>query len=167
MSSYAVYVLRDEVGAIRYVGITTQPEHRLSRHVREARARKTHRHNWIMSLIDRGALPTLEVVEWAPDWDEAERRWVEKLKAEGCDLVNGNDGGLTMHQVRKSSERYPAIKRMYRVLERNRRCKYSFPKTREKFGRILFLYCQLVSKHRQDGTLAWLNQRLGVCHGNS
>jgi hypothetical protein len=67
-------------------------------------------------MVDRGVVPSLEVVEWTADWDEAERRWISKCLADGCDLVNGNGGGLDMRQARVPAS-YPHIKRFYRDLE--------------------------------------------------
>lgn len=58
----------------------------------------------------------MTVLEWTTDWAEAECRWISQFKAQGCHLVNGNAGGVTMHQARIPAK-YPAIKRAYRILE--------------------------------------------------
>lgn len=117
----SVYVLRcPETNDIRYVGVTAEGGKRLARHVREARANKTHRHRWISKLVKAGKLPVFEIVESdAVDWSEAEKRWVAKFRADGCDLVNGNDGGKCMHQTRAPSGQWPSYRRAMRVLGQN------------------------------------------------
>lgn len=108
---WAVYVLRDMAGAIRYVGITTKPGKRLGSHLREARAGgRARRLKWMRSLIAAGQTPTLDVVEWTSDWDDAERRWIAQCLADGCDLVNATDGGKDFRAGRTKSGSYPQIK---------------------------------------------------------
>ena len=63
-------------------------------------------------MIERGLKPEMEIVEWSEDWDEAEKRWVSKMRSEGYPLTNGNDGGLTMHQTRGKADTYPHYRRM-------------------------------------------------------
>lgn len=93
-----VYVLEDETGAVRYVGVTANPKERLARHIREARCANTRRGTWVRSLVARGVVPVLRIVETGVDWREAEPRWIAKFRSEGCDLVNGNDGGENVPQ---------------------------------------------------------------------
>jgi predicted GIY-YIG superfamily endonuclease len=158
----SVYVLRDPSGEIRYVGVTANPVQRLKRHLREWRGKNTHRANWMRALIESGQKPTMEVVELAEDWSEAERRWIAKLQAEGCRLVNGNEGGKTMHQARCRSESYPAIKRGYRVLESAMRGKHITVQTIEKLKFAYHLFSQAVAKNRRAGTLADLERRVSA-----
>lgn len=155
-TDWAVYVLKDETGAIRYVGVSKNPKRRLGYHMREWRATaagKTHRHAWMASMLARGVKPTLEVVEWTPDWDEAERRWIAKCRADGCNLVNGNDGGRTMRQAQARSESYPAVKRMYRYFEGNLRClkRLGTPEQAAKAERHLENYRLMVAYMREQG----------------
>lgn len=114
---WAVYHLKDETGAIRYVGITKQPKRRLGGHLREARAGgRARRSAWVRSLLTRGVKPTFEIVEWTSDWDEAERRWVRQCKADGCDLVNATAGGKDFSPAQAKSGSYPQIKYMRNLM---------------------------------------------------
>ncbi len=72
-------------------------------------------------MVARGLSPIIECVEQAEDWAEAETRWITKLRAAGTHLVNGNEGGHTMHQARERAGAHPALKRAYRNLESNAR----------------------------------------------
>lgn len=94
----SIYMLSDpETGRVRYVGKTIRlPEKRLHRHVSIAKrgTRPCHRNNWIRSLTQPPVLTTLEVVTGSPDEGcEVERRWIAKLRSDGCGLVNATDGG--------------------------------------------------------------------------
>src|SRR5579859_5448465 len=109
--AFAVYLLKDENGVPRYVGVSRDPNDRLKRHLREKRAR-THRECWIASMRERGLSPTMEIVEWTDDWSEAEKRWIAKLLLEGNPLTNGNEGGTTLRQARGKSDTYPNYRRL-------------------------------------------------------
>lgn len=116
-----VYVLRcPDSMDVRYVGVTKEPKRRLARHITEARSRKTHRHNWIMSLVDKGKRPIFEIVEEdVDDWKEAEPRWIAHFTENGCRLVNGNGGGDCMRQARKISGLWPNYKSVMARLGRD------------------------------------------------
>lgn len=93
-----VYVLRDpRDGAIRYVGWCREPRARLATHRSDARRRTHHRARWIASLLALDLEPTIHVVQRGrgDGWADAERRWIARLRAAGCDLVNATDGGET------------------------------------------------------------------------
>lgn len=111
-----VYVLEDETGRIRYVGVTADPAQRLGRHIRESRRADTHRSVWIRSMLSAGKMPTLRVVEsGVVDWNEAERRWIAKYRNEGCDLVNGNDGGRAVSpRMLSGRPNYPYTRELMR-----------------------------------------------------
>lgn len=77
---------------VRYVGRTSKPQkYRLDRHIWASRINKTRVARWIQSCGERVEMVVLEAD--APDERKAEREWIRKLRAEGADLVNGNDGG--------------------------------------------------------------------------
>jgi len=113
-----VYVLEDECGRIRYVGVTADASKRLGRHIRESRRSDTHRATWIRSIVAAGSVPTLRVVETGVrDWAEAEVRWIAKCRNDGCDLVNGNDGGHCVPaRMRLGKPNYPYARYFMRVV---------------------------------------------------
>jgi hypothetical protein len=93
----------------------------LSRHIREARQRKTHRHHWIAKLEDAGKQPVFTEIERTSDWAEAEVRWIAYYKAQGCGLVNGNKGGVCMKQARDKEGLWPNYKRAMCKLGQDRK----------------------------------------------
>ncbi len=77
---------------IRYVGRTSKPmNHRLERHIWSSRIRATLVAHWIQSCREEIEMVVLEAD--ALDDRKAERLWIKRLRAEGADLVNENDGG--------------------------------------------------------------------------
>jgi hypothetical protein len=93
-----IYTLSDpDTGQVRYVGRSRNARRRLYDHVAKARStgRTARVYCWIRSLLARGVLPMVEVVEVCPadQWAERERFWITSLRASGVDLTNLNDGG--------------------------------------------------------------------------
>lgn len=90
----AIYALVDpNTRVIRYVGKTTlKPEARLDWHMRDVGwGSKLHVHRWIRKL---GCRPLLIILEQDPkDCNEAECRWIAKLKSSGICLTNMTLGG--------------------------------------------------------------------------
>jgi hypothetical protein len=107
----AIYLLKDQQENVRYVGYAANPEDRYKRHLRECRYGNTHRKAWIRSMLDSGIKPIMEIVEWAEDWNLAERQWIFKMRALGHDLTNGNDGGFDNEQIRGKNS--PEVKTPY------------------------------------------------------
>jgi hypothetical protein len=83
--------------AVRYVGWTAKSAGtRLARHIHESiKARRTHKTNWIFSLVTVGLKPIMEIIEsgTGDGWAEAERRWIAFFRANGARLTNNTDGG--------------------------------------------------------------------------
>jgi len=79
----AIYLLKDENGQVRYVGLAANPDDRLKRHLRECRVGNTHRKAWIRSMLERGHSPTMEVVEWTDNWNFAERYFRKVMQKMG------------------------------------------------------------------------------------
>lgn len=82
---------------IRYVGKSNQPKIRLRRHIRNAKeGQKSHKSNWIRTLLDKKSKPILKFLEEVNqlDWEEKERFWIRKLRDAGFDLTNTCIGGL-------------------------------------------------------------------------
>lgn len=77
----------------RYIGKTDTPQRRLKEHLQDRR--KTHKSNWIASLLSRGLEPAMRILEEVPvtQWQERERYWIAYYRSLGCPLTNGSDGG--------------------------------------------------------------------------
>lgn len=91
-----IYTLNSQDGIIRYVGKTSKSlRHRLSNHLCEARrGTASYKNNWIRSMLNRGMIPTIHLLEIVnSDGNEAERRWIAYFKRNGIKLVNMTDGG--------------------------------------------------------------------------
>lgn len=86
---------------IRYIGKTIlNPSQRLCSHVSEARRsdidrRHYHKNRWISNLLAKGAYPEVIILETvlSDDWQDAEKRWIQKGRDLGWRLTNLSDGG--------------------------------------------------------------------------
>lgn len=90
-----IYALTEPTGEIRYVGFAVDAGKRYLTHWNEG-VKRTHKNAWLRSLRARGMRPglvTLEALQPGDDWRLRERHWIAVLRAEGCDLTNGTDGG--------------------------------------------------------------------------
>lgn len=93
---YGLYADVDDVGfpLIRYVGYTSKTlKTRLIQHLSDARqGDKSHRCNWIRSLIAEGRFPLVILLEsvTSETWRERECFWISKF---GARLTNGTMGG--------------------------------------------------------------------------
>lgn len=94
-----IYALNDpETGECRYVGKADDPHDRLfgsSGHIYDCKTKKNHCANWIRSLVARGLVPHLEILQEVPvaDWPLWERVWIKASRKIGMDLTNATDGG--------------------------------------------------------------------------
>lgn len=88
-----IYALTDPNGVVRYVGKSDAPMFRYRRHLEDAS--DTHKARWIRALASVGAKPTLHILQVVAfeQWQEAERRWIARLTAEGAILTNSTEGG--------------------------------------------------------------------------
>ena len=95
MSQTFLYTLSDpRDGAIRYVGITSQPEYREKRHRKSFT--DDHRGHWVAQLHRENLAPIFQVRTTFKDpafAADTERRLIGLLRASGYRLVNGTDGG--------------------------------------------------------------------------
>lgn len=93
-----IYALVDPITKrTRYVGKTVNLKIRMSNHLTPFRLKgKTHKANWLRSLVNSGYLPevkTLEIVPVGEDWAEREKKWIAYYRSQGEDLTNFTDGG--------------------------------------------------------------------------
>lgn len=91
-----IYTLSDpRSGAVRYVGITTQPARRLRDHCSLKGRKGPLLRAWMRSILSDGVMPMFSIVDTtnADNWRDCERRWIAYFVERGHDLVNGRDGG--------------------------------------------------------------------------
>jgi hypothetical protein len=100
--SGVIYALTDPTsGRLRYVGFTSQkPTKRLREHIYRSRkigdpCYETPKSRWIRRLIVAGESPAIRILEITEtNWQEAERRHIEMLRASGEHLLNVAEGGI-------------------------------------------------------------------------
>lgn len=99
METTFIYALNDpETGECRYVGKADDPHDRLfgkNGHLKKCQHLKHHCANWIRSLVTRGLVPHLEILQEVPvaDWPLWERVWIKASRKIGMDLTNATGGG--------------------------------------------------------------------------
>lgn len=111
-----IYILEDpsEVSQTIYVGYTINSDRRFKRHIEEATSnrpeRNRYRNCWIRSLLNRGVMPKMIILEEINDenWQEAERYYIAYFKYIGlklCNDTNGGDGTLGMKHSNETKEK--------------------------------------------------------------
>lgn len=99
MDTTFIYGLNDpETGECRYVGKANDPHDRLfgtGGHIYDCKTKKHHCANWIRSLVTRGLVPHLEILQEVPksEWKLWERVWIKASRKIGMNLTNSTDGG--------------------------------------------------------------------------
>lgn len=94
-----IYCLYDpRTDEIRYVGKSTNPQHRYRSHIGSAKRGEYRHHtaNWIRKLLDSGLEPGIALLEEVPhgeDWRSAERSWIARFLDMGGRLTNSTAGG--------------------------------------------------------------------------
>lgn len=95
--TFHVYALVDPAtpSEVRYIGYTRQVlGRRLSRHLRSNG--RTHKDNWIRSLLSAGRRPTITELASGATMSEAlelERHYIALYRASGARLTNATEGG--------------------------------------------------------------------------
>lgn len=90
-----IYALADPITKnIRYIGKSIRVKGRYKDHLNDNS--KTHKVNWIKSLLKKQLKPLLIILEELHDtdaWQKKECFWIKVAKARKWDLVNSTDGG--------------------------------------------------------------------------
>lgn len=112
MTTGTIYALVDPfTDKVRYVGFTRiKVSSRFSQHKHEAlkKERQTHVYNWFRSCVDKGKLPTYNILEDEipiEDWEHRESYWISKFP----DLTNQKPGGAGVHTNTNSLNRKASI----------------------------------------------------------
>lgn len=90
-----IYALK-ESEVIRYVGKTKLSlESRLSGHLLDVRrGNSTHKANWIRSLLCKGLVPTISLLEIVEgNGNKEEIAWIKYFRDHGVELTNATNGG--------------------------------------------------------------------------
>jgi len=99
-----IYCLSDGSGNIRYIGKTKKYlKQRLYSHIKECNTtRKSHKINWIKSLLNKGVRPIIEVIDEVPeeDWEFWEKYWISQFRIWGFNLTNISPGGYNNNYKR-------------------------------------------------------------------
>jgi NUMOD3 motif len=119
---FLIYGLKDPLsGKIRYVGRSSNGLKRPTEHMRpHALARKTHRSSWIKSVLAKGTIPEvviLERTEFQNQLNDLEKKWITKFRNDGIKLVNHTDGGDGIQGFRHTKE---SRKKISEASKRNR-----------------------------------------------
>lgn len=99
MKTVFIYALNDptrqHLGKTRYIGKAVDPYRRYELHLDFNYREKTHKANWIRSLLRVGQTPILEILDEVPEaeWALWEREWIRLYRALGFSLTNATDGG--------------------------------------------------------------------------
>lgn len=110
-----IYALRDPAtNEVRYIGKANDSMKRLKTHIRDSRRRNTPVYSWIKKLASKGLVPTVEVLEVADSWEEAERNQIKAHRDCGCRLLNlaegGNQPGQASYETLAANGRKAAAK---------------------------------------------------------
>ena len=132
-----VYALSDPCDPthIRYVGWANDPEHRLCMHLCEAKTdRKTHKLDWLRSLLRRGVKPNLTILAGATNQSdvlELERQYISELRAQGHVLTNATAGGDGLLAPSEETRTKMSLKASQSLRER-----WKNPNYREKMSAV-------------------------------
>lgn len=105
-STTFIYTLSDSSGNIRYIGKSNTPRKRLYSHIKECKtSNKSHKINWIKSLLDKNETPIIEILEEVSidNWQNSEIYWIEQFRQWGFNLTNISIGG-TNNNYKRSIE---------------------------------------------------------------
>jgi hypothetical protein len=114
LTSHIYALVHPISGEIRYVGkCVTSLKRRLHNHEYRARSGrdKTPKGEWIRQLHLRGLHPLTRPLEVTTElrWQDAERRWIAKLRAEGHPLLNLHAGGNGAHTRAALAPQYASL----------------------------------------------------------
>jgi hypothetical protein len=102
-----IYCLIDPISnLIRYIGKADDVKIRLNEHIRKSKYTKTHKNNWIQSLLNKNLKPKLEIIDTIPieEWGFWEQYWIDQFKVWGfnlTNLANGGKGGNLGYEINK------------------------------------------------------------------
>lgn len=128
-----IYTLRDPISnLVRYIGKADDINIRLNEHIRKCDYSITYKNNWIKSILKKGYLPIIEVIDEVPydEWGFWEEFWMDLIRSWGCDLTNlasggqgGNLGSLVNSKISKALSGIPKSEEHKKKLAESRKGK--------------------------------------------
>lgn len=91
-----IYALKDpETKDIRYVGKANNPKMRYHQHVNGHDLTNNHKRGWINSLIEKGFVPEMMILEETDEnqWEDREKYWIKYGLDNDWPLTNISAGG--------------------------------------------------------------------------
>lgn len=151
----AIYELIDPItDQTRYIGKTNNITVRYRRHLKDVGG-DTHRENWIRSLLNDGAKPLFNVIEYVSDneWEFWEQYWISQYKTWGFDLTNLTDGGeigakYTLEHRKKLSDVHKGQVRTKEMARKTVETKMADPEWENKKSAG---FLAVVNKYGRDG----------------
>ena len=122
MKTY-IYTLTDpNTNKVRYIGKTINIKRRYYCHINKKsnlRLGNFYLKNWLLSLLNKGQKPILEVIdECDSDWEELEQYWIAQFKAWGFKLANLTEGGEGSFGYKKTEEQKKQLSNSLKALKR-------------------------------------------------
>lgn len=114
-----IYSLTDPItNEIRYIGKTGNIHNRLLAHISKSKTSNTHVGRWIKSLLNKGLLPILDIVEECPSsiWETREIYWISYYKSLYPNLCNIQKGGNQPVSIKKKIQKYSIKHNKYVVV---------------------------------------------------
>lgn len=108
VSKYLIYALSDPTtNQIKYIGQSSRGMVRPRGHFYPSNynQRKTYKDYWIKSLIAKGIMPVIDIIEEfnsKEELNEAEKFWISYFRYIGCILTNTAEGGAGDYPVNKN-----------------------------------------------------------------
>lgn len=163
-----IYTLEHPVtGEVRYVGKTEQSlSTRLIKHVHDCKRSKTHRNNWIQSILNQGLRPTISLIDEVSveDWQIYEKYWISQFRTWGFSLVNGTEGGEAVYSQGQTYEQKHGAEKAKLLKEKLRKVwvdKYANGYINPTKGRV----SPLIGKSRSKEAISnWRISREGWKH---
>ena len=163
-SIYALFDPKD--GSVIYIGKANDPAARLASHMRDSRRRDTPIYRWIRENGKPGMVVLKRDCE---DWKSEERRLIAEARSMGQAHLNVAAGGDEPCPTPESLKRAAAtanrkrpanVMRAMRMMETCIRM--AAPHKREDLREKYAKFRASVDHHREAGTMAFLNDRLGI-----
>ncbi len=150
-----IYALKDpRDNRVRYIGKTSWPSRRYSKHLSSsALLSTTHKNNWIKAVMLAGFIPQMVVLEKVSigDWKSKEIHWIKRMRKHGVSLTNTTKGGEGQLGVSPTPETKRKISEKLMGHSVTQKSMEQFLKNREK------VFTPEGRRNRLFGWMGWWN----------